>query len=292
MPQLKNQQSQAQYCIDQVAKYDHDRYLCIMLAPRQYRQDLFSLFAFNEEIARIREQVNESLLGQMRLRWWHETIEKINPEQPRPSGLAGTLFDVIIKHNLSKQLFYELLDARASDLDDIPPPSMDALIQYCSGTSSTLIRLSQEIILGSKYTSDNQIMNDAARDCGIAWALIGTIRSIPFQLSQGRCMLPRDLLRTSAIDWTTVSPTNPPDRLKDVIRVLAQEAEKRIMSTRDASKGLSRKATTPLISLPVAAHYLKVISSVGYDVFDERLQHSHSPKKTFKLLFASWFNKI
>ena len=58
-----------------VRQYDKDRYLSALLAPGQYRPGLMALYAFNSEIARIRELVSEPLPGEVRLQWWRDLLE-------------------------------------------------------------------------------------------------------------------------------------------------------------------------------------------------------------------------
>ena len=55
---------------------DPDRALAALFAPRDARDDLFALYAFNVELARIAEQVTKPDLGAIRLQWWREAIER------------------------------------------------------------------------------------------------------------------------------------------------------------------------------------------------------------------------
>src|SRR5258708_38864649 len=63
-----------QYCAQQVRRFDHDRYLGTMFAREPVQARLFALYAFNVEIARVREIVSEPVIGQMRLQWWRDAI--------------------------------------------------------------------------------------------------------------------------------------------------------------------------------------------------------------------------
>ena len=65
------------YCAEQVQKFDNDRFLCSLFAPPAEREALAAIGAFNIEIARIREQVHEPLLGHMRLRWWTDVLDSV-----------------------------------------------------------------------------------------------------------------------------------------------------------------------------------------------------------------------
>src|SRR5215469_14316459 len=55
-----------------VQRHDRDRYQTVLFAPVAHREALFALYAFNYEIARVRERVTEPILGRMRLEWWRE----------------------------------------------------------------------------------------------------------------------------------------------------------------------------------------------------------------------------
>src|SRR5215831_19928675 len=57
-----------------VQRHDRDRYQTVLFAPAAHREALFALYAFNYEIARVRESVTEPILGRMRLQWWRENI--------------------------------------------------------------------------------------------------------------------------------------------------------------------------------------------------------------------------
>ena len=46
----------------------------MLFAPAARREALFALYAFNYEIARVRETVTQPMLGQIRLQWWRENI--------------------------------------------------------------------------------------------------------------------------------------------------------------------------------------------------------------------------
>src|SRR5271157_5432659 len=57
-----------------VRRHDRDRFQTVLFAPAARREALFALYAFNYEIARVRESVTEPMIGQIRLEWWRESI--------------------------------------------------------------------------------------------------------------------------------------------------------------------------------------------------------------------------
>ena len=70
-------------CAALVRRVDYDRYLTALFAPPPARERLFALYAFNHEIAKVRETVSEPMIGQIRLQWWREAIGGIHAGTPR-----------------------------------------------------------------------------------------------------------------------------------------------------------------------------------------------------------------
>src|SRR6266566_680683 len=55
------------HCEGLVRAADKDRFLSTLFAPAEHRNALLSLYAFNLEIARVREVAQEALAGEIRL---------------------------------------------------------------------------------------------------------------------------------------------------------------------------------------------------------------------------------
>src|SRR5215471_10103161 len=114
-----------------VRRHDRDRYQTALFAPAARREALFALYAFNYEIARVRESVTEPMLGQVRLQWWRENIAAAferGPVRHHPvvEALSATIRDLA----LTREHFDRLIDAREADLSGEPPASLNALEDY------------------------------------------------------------------------------------------------------------------------------------------------------------------
>lgn len=83
----------ADYCAAQVRAADLDRYLAILYAPVELRPALFALHALDVELATVARTTTEPMIGQIRLAWWREALEKLDtappPAQPVLEALAG-----------------------------------------------------------------------------------------------------------------------------------------------------------------------------------------------------------
>src|SRR5215475_1113181 len=91
---------------DEVARSDPDRYIAALFAPPGRRRGLIALYAFNLDVARIRDVVHEPLVGHIRLGWWREQIAAIY-EQRATAAPVSALKDVITAFALPR-LFFEV----------------------------------------------------------------------------------------------------------------------------------------------------------------------------------------
>ena len=62
------------HCEAVVRAHDKDRFLAALFAPADLRRHLHALYAFDGEIARVREAAREVLPGEIRLQWWRDAL--------------------------------------------------------------------------------------------------------------------------------------------------------------------------------------------------------------------------
>jgi phytoene synthase len=156
------------HCQDLVAKADKDRFLACLFAPAEARPHLFALYAFNVEIARIRETASEPQIGLVRQQWWLDTLDGIYAGRTPDHPVAQALVSAVAKGDLPKHALQNLVIAREFDLYDDPMPSLADLEGYLGETSSSLIQMAA-LILGKGAP-------EAAGLAGVAFGLAGVLR--------------------------------------------------------------------------------------------------------------------
>ncbi|NKB59469.1 MAG: squalene/phytoene synthase family protein [Alphaproteobacteria bacterium] len=257
---------QPNYCADSVRANDPDRYILAMLAPAAVRDALFSLYAFNIEIARTRELVSEPPLGEIRLQWWRDGIDAIYAGKGLRHGVGNALTQTIATHELSRLHFERLIDARSADLDDNPPESIDDLLSYAEGTTAPLLSLALEIVGESSVEA-----TEAARDAGIAWSLIGLTRALPFHLRARRHYLPLELTQRFDVSGRDLLEIKPHENLNRAIEHLSGAIDRHIRNAHSRRAAIGRSAVPVLLHARFAEIHLRRLSSVGFDPFDARL---------------------
>ncbi|MBX3580993.1 MAG: phytoene/squalene synthase family protein [Rhizobiaceae bacterium] len=176
--------------LDVVRTVDRDRYVAALYAPEEKRGDLLALYAFNAEIAGIRDRVSQALPGEMRIQWWRDVIEGRSMDAATGHPVASALLTAIERNALPIHAFQNYLDARIFDLYDDPMPSRGDLEGYCGETAAAIIQLSA-LILDSREAAG---VSGLAGHAGCAMAICGLLRLLPLHRSRGQCYVPSDIL--------------------------------------------------------------------------------------------------
>ena len=263
-----------------VRRHDRDRFQTALFAPDAARGALFALYAFNYEIARVRESVREPMLGQIRLQWWREAIDAAYGEaRPRRHEVVEPLTAAIRAHGLGREHFARLIDTRERDLVDAPPTTLAALEDYAEGTSAPLIRLALEA-LGAATPQTRS----AATEIGIAYALIGLVRAMPAHARTGRSMIPEEVAAEAALDPADDAALRATPALRRAVEIIARAASRRLAAARAMRRDLPKAALPALLSARIAAHALKRLERAGFDPFAGAGEGD--PLQSWRLAFA------
>jgi len=264
---------------DEVRRHDKDRFTCAMFAPEPARTHLLALYAFNLELSKAREVVSEPLLGRIRLQWWRDTLDGLKSGKEPEGDVAKAFAQTIDQCGLARSAIDRLIDAREFDMEGVPPEDMAALVAYCEGTSSQLAQLALKI-----FAVEDPAAATAARHMGIAWALIGLARAVPFHARQGRVLLPRNLLKTAGIAPEQIRKG---EALSSVVAQVADEGLEHLSRARELAREVDKKALPVLLPTTLADVYLKALKKCSYDPFDPLMLTVHT-KGRFRLMLNAW----
>jgi NADH dehydrogenase [ubiquinone] 1 alpha subcomplex assembly factor 6 len=265
-----------------VRRRDPDRFQTALFAPAARREALFALYAFNCEIARVRESVSEPTLGRIRLEWWREAVAAAYAGTPaRHHPVAEALAETVRQAAPAREHFEALIEARAADLDDTPPASLAALEHYAEGTSARLVLIALEI-LGTR----DMAAAETGRHAGIGYALAGLLRALPLMARTGRPIIPADIAARHGIDpgnWRTARDT---PGLCAAIAEIADTARRHLASARAGRRTIPRPALAALLPAVVAARALDRLARARYDAFDPALARA-DPLQSWRLALAA-----
>jgi len=277
-------------CADQVRRQDRDRYLTALFAPAERREDLLALYAFNLEVAKTAEVVSEAMVGRIRLQWWREAVAEIyaiDGGRPRAHAVVAPLAQAVERHGLPRAPLDRLIDAREVDLDGEPPADLAALEAYAEGTAASLIALALGVLASP---ADRGPAAEAAQHLGLAWALTGLARAVPFHARRKRSYLPVDLVREAGLDRTELFELRSSPALTQVVEQIAVHADGHLQAVLRLRKNWPRGARSLRLFAPLAADHLRRLRRAGFDPFDPLVQ-AERPAAVWRLAWAAFLRR-
>jgi phytoene synthase len=243
---------------------DPDRALAALFAPREARADLVALVAFNVELARIAEQVNEPELGAIRLQWWRDALERTGQGEATGHPVADALGVMLSRHKLSRERTAALIDAREFDIATRIMPDWAALEAYLTDTAGAMFALAAAC-LGARGRS----LEDAAAKGGVAYGLTGLMRALPVHASRGRVDLPADALRRQGTSPEAVLAGQSSDGLLALLAELRDQASNALDEARRHVARLDQNAQAAFLPLCLVDPYLAALAREGRDPLHE-----------------------
>lgn len=272
-----------EYCLNEVRRHDHDRYLTALFLPAERRAAALALYAFNLEIARTREIVSEPLLGQIRLQWWRETIEGLYGGNPREHPVVDALGAAIQAHGLPRACLDGLIDAREADLNDGPPADLAALEAYAAETSGELSALVMQTLDRTAGPSAA-----AARQVGTAWAIVGLARAVGFHAQTQRIYIPEELLSEYEVERRRLFDLKPSPGLNRAIETMVAGASDHLARARASVSDIPKPARRGLLLASLADRHIAAIRKAGFDPF---AIPGAQPPPVLRLAWAAWRGK-
>ena len=178
------------HCEALVRAADRDRFLAALFAPAEHRNALFALYAFNLEVARIREVVREPMAGEIRLQWWSDLFGGAGRGEVEAHPVAGAVLASMARYRLPAERFEAIITTRRFDLYDEPMATLADLEAYADGASSNLVALAAHI-LNSGHEPD---IGALAHHGGLAHAIAGLLKAFPIHAARGQVFVPLEIL--------------------------------------------------------------------------------------------------
>jgi phytoene synthase len=241
---------------------DLDRYVSALFAPRAAREHLFALYAFNTELAHIGEQVSEPQLGEIRLQWWRDALDRASSGETTGQPVADALGLAVRECDLSRQSLADLIDARRFDVSVKIMPSTAALDDYLAKTAGALFKLASEVCMTGSRAAEPLALEQAVRAAGIAYGLTGLMRALPVHLSRGRIDLPEDALLRHGTSPAKLLAGEASEGLTELLADLRETARSALKSASQHLAELPPAARPAFLPLALVDPYLSALQKV------------------------------
>jgi 15-cis-phytoene synthase len=254
------------YCEALVRAADKDRFLTALYAPAEHRAAVLSLYAFNIEIARVREAIRDPLAGEIRLQWWSDALVGGGHGDIDANPVASALRATVTRYSLPRERLLGLIAARRFDLYDEPMATLADLESYGEGASAGLIALVTQVLAADRPSGIDRLV----RHAGIAHAITGLLYALPIHATRGQVYLPADILRRHGVEPTELSNRKATPALRTALSDLRDIARRHLATAQRMIGDVPPAAMPALLPVAMARPMLERMEGAGYDPFAPR----------------------
>jgi phytoene synthase len=232
-------QTAFEHCISLVRETDRDRYLATLFAPAKHREALFALYAFNVEIARVRDMARAPMPGEIRLQWWREVLGGERQSEARAHPVAAALRETLMRYKLAVNPLIDIIDARAFDLYEDPMATMADLRRYGARTDGAVFAIAGQILGAAGGAADA-----VTREAGLAFAIAGVLAGFAKNASRRQLFLPLDILDRHGVARESVFAGEGSEPLRAALGEMREHARQHLAAAEKA------RAAAPQALLP------------------------------------------
>ena len=224
--------------------HDPDRFLAALFAPPEKREAIFTLIAFNHELARAREAASHPMAALIRLQWWRDALEEARQGKPaRRHEVAEPLHAAITASALDAAALEAMIDVREAEAEEAGIPTEADFVAWLRGTAGGFAYAAGLALGGSVEDAEK------LRALGAAYGLAGVLRSVTAHAAQGRCLLPLDRLARAGLNAEAVISAPSAPALAALCAEMAAEGLEALRSApRDVPKGLIAPALLAVLA--------------------------------------------
>lgn len=260
--------------LKELQKLDYDRYISIIFAPKEYREDLVSVAQFNLEIAKVKNKVTEPMIGLIRFQWWREALEEIFDESktPRRHNIVQRLKKLATDYRLQSTDFLSVINAREKDLDASPFENLGEFKSYLIDTSFPLNKIFLDIV-GIESDAIKQVV----KDISYAWGITAILRSAHKNFGAGRCIYPKDMCEKYGLEMANLGKPDFLAASEKIVEQLCIIANQKLADAEEKLNKIDRKtkksAKPVLLLSDIARHNLKQIARNKNNILTKQINH-------------------
>jgi len=247
------------YCAALVREVDRDRYLAALFAPADRRSALFSLYAFDIEISRIKDLAREPMPGEIRLQWWREVLEGGRAGEAKANPVAASLLETLTRHRLTPAKLIDLVETHRFDIYDEPMPTLAALQSYASKTAGAICVCAIRIL--GEASEENAI------EAGQVQTIANVIALLPRHATKRQLFLPLDMLRQYGGEPNDVFAMRASSALRAVLAEFRLRARRHLTRLAEMSADIPEKVWPAFLSLAPLRPWLNAMERTAYQPF-------------------------
>lgn len=267
-----------QYCRDKVAPPGSNLYYSLLFLPESQRRAALGLFAFQRQVMDIALRSTDPAPRQAQLDWWRAELSRMLAGQAGHHA-AILLAEARKTYQLPQELFQEMLEASAMDVENTVYPSFKDLSLYCHRKSASTWMLAAEI---GGYRERQTVK--FAHELGTALELARIVLELGQDCARGRLYLPLDELEAQGIAPEALLAGQRPARFAELMRIQTARAREHFAQAREYLAPADRAHQLPgLILAELELTRLNQAEKQDFPVLNRRIELSPLRK-----LWTAW----
>jgi NADH dehydrogenase [ubiquinone] 1 alpha subcomplex assembly factor 6 len=196
------------------------------------------------------------MAGLIRLQWWRDALAAHGrpPAHPVAEALGPVLDDL----TRTRAGLTVAIDARERELEELPPPTIEALEEHLTAVSGAITLAALELL-----GSSDAAAQDVGRRIGLAVGLADLLRSLEGNLRAGRLPLPAAVLEAHGI--AAEPPPQPGAELAPAVATLVERGLAHLAVARAQRRAVPRAAQAALLPGTLAGAWLRQLRRAGHD---------------------------
>lgn len=274
-------------CLTMLRDTDRDRYLACLMSPADKRGALAALYAYNAELARIRDLVRDPLPGEVRLQYWRDLLSGSAHGSSEANPVAAGLLDAIARYQLPRKPLLDMIDARLFDLYDDPMEDRTALEGYAGETASALIQLASLVLDAPTAAASASLAGHA----GVAQAIGGLLLLMPLHRSRGQVYVPLEILRATGLDRDSFLAGKDRARISVAIEAFAGMGLDHLAKARTVAARPPAAIFSAYLTATLAEPVLKAAAKAGAGLFERDIRPAQW-RRQLTMLRAAAFRRL
>ena len=251
------------HCEALVRAADMDRFIAALFAPAEHRGALHALYAFNIEIARVREIIHEPLAGEIRLQWWSDAIAGQAAGDIQSNPVAAALLAVVARYRLPVEPLTDLIAARRFDLYDESMRRQADFNEYAGATSAGLFALAARIL----ECDDMPGLDPLARHAGLGYAIAGLLKAFPVHAARGQLYVPVEVLEHHGAHRQDFSARQVTPELRAALADMRLQAREHLAQAAGLADGVPAATLPAFLPAALVRPVLDRMQRRDYDPF-------------------------
>ena len=265
-----NAAADAAYCAALVRDADFDRYAASLFAPPERCAQLLSVYAFNAEIARVREQVTQALAGEIRLQWWIDVFSGKSAGDAQGNPVAAQLLQTVEACGLSRASLSELVEAHRFDLYDEPMQTIAEVEGFLDQTAGKLFLLGSRVLAPGAAAERSPLLEALTHHASLAHGLSSLIEAMPRHAARRQLYVPLERLVDFGVSDQDLFAGRASGELTRLVRSVADEAGREFAEAMKLMPGIDREMRPSFLLLALVPARLKRLDRDGFDPFRVR----------------------